>query len=382
MKKLTGLALLITVLMAQSVAVFSAPKSEVSEQAMTEAEIQALEKSIQEVKNTLESLNKERSSTESRIQKTDRKISELQRKVTSLESRLKEGRNQLKKLQSRQQALAAKTEKQKHRIASSLRSIYMHSNDSRLKLLLNQEDPEALSRQLAYLDYAQGAQLAIIQDYAKTIDELQGLEQQQKTLVARLSEEKIELDKEKGNMVRQQSERKKLLARIARDRKKSSRELTEMKQQHEQLQQVLASITSRQFKSDQPFTRQKGKMPWPVDGRVLYGFNQKRPDTRLSWPGVFIQSKPGVPVRAVHDGRVIFADWMRGYGLLTIVDHGNDYLTLYAHTEWVLKNEGDVVLAGEPLAVSGQSGGQTDSGVYFEVRKKGVPENPGRWLKR
>ena len=143
-----------------------------------------------------------------------------------------------------------------------------------------------------------------------------------------------------------------------------------MKQQHEHLQQVLSTIISQQFKSAQPFVRQKGRMPWPVEGNILYGFNQKRPDTRLSWPGIFIQSKPGIPVKAVHDGRVIFADYMRGYGLLTIVDHGNDYLTLYAHTEWVLKNEGEVVLAGETLAVSGQSGGQSKPGVYFEIRKK------------
>ena len=382
MKKLTGPALLLALLMTQSVAVLSAPVPADSEKAMTEAEIKALEQDIQKTKELLESLNKERTTTQSRIERADKEISKIQKNINELETRRREGQNEVKKIQGRQNTLTAKTEQQKEQIASSLRSMYMNSSDSRLKLLLNQEDPEELSRQLAYLEYAQQAQLKAIREYEETVSELKRLEQQQNALVVRLSREKDQLDKDRERMVKQQAARQKLLKDISGRRRKSGRELTRMEQQHQELTEVLTQIESRRIESSQPFNKLKGKLQWPVSGKVLFSYDQKRPDTRLSWPGIFIESNPGEPVRAVHDGRVIFSDWMRGYGLLTIVDHGNDYLTLYAHNEWTLKNEGEVVLAGEPLALSGQSGGQLSPGLYFEIRRNGNPENPVSWLKR
>ena len=382
MKKLTGPALLLALLMTQSVAVFSAPVPAESEKAMTEAEIKALEQDIRKTKELLETLNKERTATQSRIEKADKEISKIQKNINDLETKRREGQNEVKKIQGRQNTLTAKSEQQKEQIASSLRSMYMNSSDSRLKLLLNQEDPEELSRQLAYLEYAQQAQLKAIREYEETVSELKRLEQQQNALVLRLSREKNELDKDRERMVKQQADRQKLLKQISSRRQQGGRELNKMEQQHQELTEVLAQIESRRIETSQAFNKLKGKLQWPVPGKVLFSYNQKRPDTRLSWPGIFIESTPGVPVRAVHDGRVIFSDWMRGYGLLTIVDHGNDYLTLYAHNEWTLKNEGEVVLAGEPLALSGQSGGQLSPGLYFEIRRNGNPENPASWLKR
>lgn len=384
MKKLAGSALLLTMLMAQSVAVFSAPASTSadSEKTMTEAEIKALEQGMQEMKKLLETLNKERTATQVLIEKSDKKISDIQKNISDLETKRREGQNEVKKIQGRQNILAAKSEQQKDQMARSLRSMYMNSNDSRLKLLLNQEDPETLSRQLNYLEYAQQARLQAIKEYESTVSQLKLLEQQQNALILRLSREKDELDKDRRKILTKQAERQKLLKQLSDKRQQSGRELSQMEQQHQKLTEVLAQIQSRRIESSQSFNKLKGKLQWPVPGKVLFSYHQKRPDTRLSWPGIFIESKPGVPVRAVHDGRIIFSDWMRGYGLLTIVDHGNDYLTLYAHNEWVLKNEGEVVLAGEPLALSGQSGGQLSPGLYFEIRRKGNPENPASWLKR
>ena len=384
MKKLTGPALLLALLMTQSVAVLGAPVSAPAEneKAMTEAEIKALEQDMQKMKKLLDTLNKERTATQKLIEKSDKNVSKIQKNINDLEIKRREGQSEVKKIQGRQNILTAKTEQQKDQIARSLRSMYMNSSDSRLKLLLNQEDPEALSRQLNYLEYAQKAQLKAIREFESTVAELKQLEQQQNALVVRLSREKEELDKDRRRMLQQQAERQKLLRKLSDKRQKGGRELSQMEQQHQKLTEVLAQIQSRQMVDSKPFNQLKGKLQRPVAGKVLFSFNQKRPDTRLSWPGIFIETKPGVPIRAVHDGRVIFSDWMRGYGLLTIVDHGNDYLTLYAHNEWVLKNEGEVVLAGEPLALSGQSGGQLSPGLYFEIRRNGNPENPASWLKR
>ena len=378
MKKRTSSALLVTVLTVFPFAVHSAP---IEDKSTTEAEIKALELDIQQMHKALESLNKQRTSTQEMIQRSDIEISQLQQDINSLQVKLKEGQGEVKKLQRRQNSLAAQTEKQKKQIANNLKSMYLSSSDSRLKLLLNQEDPEEISRQLAYLDYVQKAQLGAVHEFESSMKELGELEQQQQALLTRLSTEKVALADKKKTLERRRTERQKMLAGLNQKRQKNSRELSQMEQQREKLNEVLASINSRQVVGSKPFIKQKGKMLRPLMGKVLYGYNKQRPDTRLSWPGIFITNTAGIPVKAVHDGRVIFSDWMRGYGLLTIVDHGDDYLTLYAHTQSVLKQEGEVVLAGEPLAISGQSGGQLNSGVYFEIRKKGNPVNPDIWLK-
>ena len=351
------------------------------DKAETEAAIKALELDIQQTNDLLKSLNKQRTSTQSRIQQSDQAINQLQSEITALEKKLKEGQGEVKKLQRRQQALAAKTDQQKQQIARNLKSIYMSSNDSRLKLLLNQENPEDVSRQLAYLDYIQNAQLQTIDQFEQDIRALTAIEQKQQALVTRLSTEKVALNQKKSTLENRQSEHQALLVQLNKKQKDRRYELSQMQKQRDKLTEVLAQIISQQMVGSTPFQDMRGKMPRPLSGKVLYGYNQQRPDTRLRWPGIFITSQAGLPVKAVHEGRVIFSNWMRGYGLLTIVDHGDGYLTLYANTQSVLKKEGETVLAGEPLAMSGQSGGQLKPGVYFEIRKKGVPVSPEQWLK-
>lgn len=373
---------MMVLMMVPFVAPVNAQSAATNEKNETKTELKILEKDIQQLNKTLESLNQQRTSAQTKIQQSDQEINQLQKDIHTIQAKLKEGQSDVKKLQRRQNSLAAQTEKQKKQIANSLKSMYLSSNDSRLKLLLNQEDPEEISRQLTYLDYAQRAQLDAVHSFEKSIQELKGVEQQKQTLLTQLSLDQVELSNKKKILERRRGDRKKLLAELNQKRLQNSRELSQMEQQREKLKEVLASINSRQVVGSAPFNKLKGKMPRPLMGSVLFGYNQQRPDTRLSWPGIFITNTAGIPVKAVHDGRVIFSDWMRGYGLLTIVDHGDDYLTLYAHTQRVLKKEGEVVLAGEPLAISGQSGGQLNSGVYFEIRNKGNPINPEIWLKK
>ncbi len=353
---------------------------ETNEKAVTEAELQAIESDIQQAKKLLESLNAERSSAENQIRKNDRAVNELNKDVNSLQNRLREGQSEIKKLQSRQQALMAKSEQQKQQVTQSLQSLYKSLGDSRLKLLLNQEDPEQVSRQLVYLDYFQKAQLQSIQKYEKIITELQSNEARQQTLVAQLNKEKTQLDQKKTTLVNQQTQRKKLLGELAGRYQKGGSELKRLEKQRAQLDEILATIISRQTGSGASFTARKGKLIWPVDGKVLYRFNDQNPNTRMRWQGTFIAAKTGTEVNAVHDGRVIFSDWLSSYGLLVILDHGDNFLTLYAHNDSILRQEGDTVLAGEPIAISGQSGGQPDEGVYFEVRQNGKPQNPRNWL--
>lgn len=351
-----------------------------NEQAATEAEIRAIERDIQHSRKLLESLNAERSSAQNQIQKNEKAIHQLNKDISKLEARLREGQGEIKKLQRRQEQLMEKSEKQKVQVAQSLRSLHRSLGDSRIKLLLNQEDLESVSRHMVYLNYFQQAQLRSIRGYEKTIAELESVKNSRHKLMAQLGEEKVLIDQKKQKLVKQQSERKKWLSSLLSRYRKGGRELKQLEQEREKLDEVLASIISHKLSDSQSFRDRKGKLLWPVNGKVLFAFNDRNPETHMRWQGVFIATESGTTVNAVHDGRVIFADWLSSYGLLVIVDHGDNFLTLYAHNDSILKQEGDTVLAGEPLALSGQSGGQQTEGVYFEVRYNGKPQSPSLWL--
>ena len=130
------------------------------------------------------------------------------------------------------------------------------------------------------------------------------------------------------------------------------------------------------------FSAARGKLPWPVNGRLLARFGDARgSDARAKWDGVMISANPGTQVRAVHGGRVVFADWLRGAGLLVILDHGNGYLSLYGHNQSLLKNAGDIVKAGEAISTVGDSGGQDAAGLYFAIRQQGRPADPSQWCR-
>ncbi|THG71716.1 peptidase M23, partial [Pseudomonas sp. A-1] len=132
---------------------------------------------------------------------------------------------------------------------------------------------------------------------------------------------------------------------------------------------------------DGPFAQARGRLPWPVDGQLLARFGAPRGDARLKWDGVLIGAAAGTRVRAIHDGRVVFADWLRGAGLLVIVDHGGGYLSLYGHNQTLLKAAGDLVKAGEAIATVGTSGGQDTPALYFAIRQQGQPSDPLRWCR-
>ncbi|WP_062270565.1 murein hydrolase activator EnvC family protein [Endozoicomonas arenosclerae] len=353
--------------------------AESAEKESPQSQLEAINGDIEHLRKLLDKLNKERSSAENQLQSTETEMSQLQNSIRKIEQELNKGKNEIKKLQSRQQALTAQKNKEKDRIANSVRSVYLASRDNRLKLLLNQESPEEVSRHLTYLKHLQKAQLEAIQAFESTLTEIAENKDQQQAVNDRLEDQQANLAEKKEQLLESRSDRKKLISRINRQFQSNDRELDALNQQKKQLEEVLAQLASRK-PANTNIQKAKGRLPWPVDGQILYGFNQQRPDTRIRWQGILISVATGTKVTAIHDGTVIFSDWLRGYGQLIIVDHGNNYLSLYAHNQWLLKKEGEAILAGEALALSGQSGGQTEPGVYLEIRHNGKPQNPVPWL--
>ena len=352
-----------------------------TDKASTEAQLESINSDVLQLKKLLDKLNKERSSAEKQLQSSEKEISNTQSDIRSIEKRLKEGQSELKKLKSRQQTLTAKKNKEQDRIAASVQSAYLASRDNRLKLLLNQEDPDEISRQLTYLKYLQKAQIDAIRAFEAVIEELQTNAEDQQQINDKLSLQKVELVAKQKLLRSRQQNRQKLITRINKRYNSNDQELDSLHQQKKQLEGILATLALR-AKASKPLKQLRGRLQWPVKGSVKYKYNQKRPDTPIRWPGLFINTESGSKVTAIHDGTIIFSDWLRGYGQLIIVDHGSGYLSLYGHNQWLLKQEGESVLAGEELALSGQSGGQSNPGVYLEIRHKGKPQNPTSWLSK
>ncbi len=189
-------------------------------------------------------------------------------------------------------------------------------------------------------------------------------------------------------MLSQRLKRNQLLTRLEQEINNQEKNLSELEGSRNRIENLLMSLGELladipQSPSDsRPFKQQKGKLPWPASGPFLATYGEPRKQGGLKWNGVLISTAHGTPVRAVSHGRIAFADWLQGYGFITIIDHGEGYMSLYGHNETLIKQAGDWVNSGEVIATSGDSGGQPMPGVYFEIRSRGKPVNPGGWCSR
>ena len=195
-----------------------------------------------------------------------------------------------------------------------------------------------------------------------------------------LNQQKKQLGKDRGK-------RKSIIGSLDKQLKKQGGSLSRLQDEATQLQNLINSIQEifvdapENEISRQAFAKLKGKLAWPVEGKVRRLFGRTKPLSDLRWQGVMIEAPNGRHVMAVSHGRVAFADWLRGLGNLIIIDHGNSYLSLYGHNESLFKSAGEWVEAGEVISSIGNSGGQKKTGLYFEIRRKGKPQNPTGWCK-
>jgi len=263
---------------------------------------------------------------------------------------------------------------------------YGMGQHEKIKLMLSQEDPSVSGRMMVYHDYLNKARLKKITIIKQGLQQLRDLEleniRETEVLQAKLEQVK----KKKSALLKTKAERKALVAKIKKRFSRKKQKLSQYKASEKKLKGIISSLQSStnnfsyEKGSSKRFSLLKGKLPWPLQGKVKNKFGAQRSDTR--WDGVLISAKEGAEVRVVAKGRVVFADWLRGYGLLTIIDHGDGYMTLYAFSQSLYKKVGERVKAGDVIAVAGQSGGRSEIGLYFGIRKKGKPVDPIKWCQR
>lgn len=280
----------------------------------------------------------------------------------------------------------AEVEAESAALAAQVRAAYMSGSQERVKLLLNQRDPATLGRLFAYYGYLSDYRAGNIEAVREHLRELAALRGQVAAEAARIEEIAAARYAELTELNAAQEERQRLLAALKARLADEGREVERLAAQEKDLARLIAELSTiladYPISSEEPFSEYRGRLTWPVAGTLIHDFGQPRVSNQLKWNGVVLAAPRGREVRSVYHGRVAFADWLAGMGLLVVIDHGEGYLTLYGYNETVQKNAGDWVAPGDVIATVGDSGGQPQSSLYFELRKDARPVNPRQWFTR
>jgi len=350
-----------------------------------QGKLSELQKSIAKIQQHLKGNKKQRSDVVTDLKVLETEISKNSKKLKALDSDLNKTRNQKRTLSEELRQLDKEVVAHKTVLSEQMRSAYSLGQQQNLKLLLNQENPAQVGRSQEYFNYFNRTRTEQIETFLASIEQKKEveikLEQTLDTHKKLLKAFKVKTRK----IQKQRQQRKQLLTELGNKIENQENTLTSLENSRGRIEnllkslgELLADIPSNPAENT-PFKSLKGKLPWPTKGKFLSYFGQAKRHGDLKWNGILIKSNYGTPIRVISHGRVAFSDWLQGFGFITIIDHGDGYMTLYGNSETLLKRTGEWVRAGEIIATAGDSGGQPQSGVYFEIRSRGKPINPKKW---
>ena len=349
----------------------------------TEKQLSALKSEIKGVEQRLKKDRQRQSRAAKELAETEQKISGIGKRIHELDQQLGGLNTDLESYQKKRQALEESLEKGRASIEQLIRQQYRLGHQPRLFMLLNQRDPEQLSRMMRYYDRFTQAQADEITEYQALLRDLQSTHQAidstQQSIVANRESLKAELAEQQAL----KAERAQQVSALQKSVKQGQSKLSQLQQDQKRLAKLLADIEkslslANLTQNNQAFKTLRGKLSWPLSGKIVRSFGSSYDN--LTYDGLLISGSAGLSVKAVHHGRVVFSEWLRGYGLLVILDHGDGYMSLYGHNDALLKTTGDWVSQGEAISTVGQSGGYSEPGLYFAIRYKGKAINPRSWL--
>lgn len=355
-------------------------------------EAQTLEKEedLKEIRKQLERLRKKVDKDIKRRGVSTRKLREVENQIAGVSAELLRIRGEREASELRQRSLA---DQQKERralidaeqasLAGQLRAAYINGRQERLKLALNQQDPARLGRLMVYYDYLnryRAEKIATVTEHLRELDRLATAAAEESRRLSQLERERAE---SLTALQQARTERATVVATLDRAIQSQGDKIARLQDEEEALEALIDELRRAMAEfpahNQEPFQNLRGKLPWPVQGKLLSDFGQPR-GGQLKWNGVLVQANRGSEVRAIYHGRVAYADWLPGLGLLVVIEHGNGYMSLYGHNEVLFKAAGDWVSAGDVLAAVGDSGGRPLPALYFEIRKGKTPLNPHRWV--
>ena len=351
-----------------------------------ERELEDVRGRISVLKQSMDTSAAERDRLTAELQEAEIAISEQRMRLKEVERQQRYTIDKKKKLEADLAVREAHLDDESSALAAQVRAAYMSGSQEKIRLLLNQRDPATLGRLMAYYRYLNDYRAENIESVIAEIRKLEALRSQIAAEEARLGELARTRYAELTQLNRSQEERAALLTALRQKIENEGQEVERLAAQEKDLTRLIAELSSilsdYPISSEEPFSAHKGKLTWPVAGTLLHDFGQPRVGGSIKWNGVVLAAPRGREVRAVYHGRIAFADWLAGMGLLVIVDHGDGYMTLYGYNETILKNTGDWVAPGDVIATVGDSGGQSQASLYFELRRGKQPVNPRHWITR
>jgi septal ring factor EnvC (AmiA/AmiB activator) len=365
-------------------AVLSSAAAQSEKRESTEAELKAIQSEIAKIREQVSQDQVETDRLAKELRAAEVSVGAARGELDRIRSERAQRSARRLELAAEKRNREAEISKEKSALAGQMRAAYLIGREEPLKLLLNQKDPTRAGRMFAYYSYfgrARAGQIERIEDDVRKIEELdEALEQEEAQLAELEANRRSELAQLEGA----RTKRGQVLASLKAESKTRTAALERLTREQAGLEKLLKQLRRAIEKfpvdTNDAFARLRGKLAWPVVGKIVAQFGEQRAGG-VKWDGVLVETDRGSPVRSVYHGRVIFADWLPGLGLLTIVDHGQGYLSLYGHNERLFKAVGERVTAGDTIASAGDSGGSSRPELYFEIRKEGRPMDPRPWFK-
>lgn len=347
--------------------------------------LEQVQQHLKATRQTREALQSVRDRLERELAEIERRQGQISRTLFNLEAEVNARNERIAAFKQKRDSLLTAVRRQQRILAGQLRSAYVIGRKDWLKLLLNQEEPSRLARVLAYYGYLNQARSTLIQRWEDDRAVLRGTEAELSSESARQTQSRKQLNQERAALQESIRSRRQLLASWDVELKSQDARLAQLKEDEQRLKALIQSVAMATADITASVASPNPRIPLeparkgrcPPSGKILARFGDPRMSGR--WDGMLIGGKEGVPVRAVAAGRVAFADWLRGYGLLMIVDHGGGVMSLYAFNQTLYKNKGDGVSPDEVIGAVGVSGGREQPGLYFGIREQGQPVDPLTW---
>lgn len=348
----------------------------------TNQALSKVQQQIVEQEKSIKQTSNKRSSLENQLRNDDISIAKIVKAMIKTQDDFEDTQQTLKELAQEKITLTHKKQQQEKVLAQQLRAAYTSGHHDYIKLLLNQQSPASVERTVTYYKYLNDARIKEIDQFQIVLSDLLAVTTQHQEQAKKLNLIKQQQAEQKIVFQNTKQERKNTIRALNKELLGSKQLLAQLVAEEQNLVVALQRIAALAQQSAElvGLNKLKRKLSWPVKGKISHSFGSRK-QGYLKWKGILLAAPVGKQVKAIHNGTVLFSDWLKGYGLVTVLDHGAGYMSLYGYNQALLKSVGDRVETGEPIALVGQSGGQSQSGLYFEIRSDGQAVNPKAWFK-
>ena len=356
-----------------------------------------VESDIIDVKQDMQRLSDEKSGMEEMLSNIEKHYGETATSLKAELSIIEQQRQSLSRIQLEIKSYKREIEVINKELVGHFRAAYLMGQEQRLKLILNQQDPAIFARIMVYFNCINKERLKNLSNKEIAVKLLGQLDQQKKTETELLQKILEQKKSEQALLDQDRKQRHALLAKIKQDYSSNEHQLSQLQENEISLKNLMSSLPitdeelavnvgqnkeqaqiNSEFKGD--LSTLKGSLSWPIKGRLAQTFGSPRADSH--WDGVLIEANEGTEIKAVMEGKVVYAEWLKGYGMLLIIDHGHGLMTLYAFNQSLYKHTGEWVESGDVIATVVQSGGRNQAGLYFGIRQNGTPVDPLEWCHR